>query len=112
MIGARSFFASGVHMNEHVKPTLGERPLQELQVVEIDKFYTNLKDQGFALDEAAEAHAQYPAVGQGWPVHEVAARIGDDAAILLRVYAKLTKKKNDKMSEVLNALGTLILGQA
>ena len=43
-------------------------------------------------------------------VHRVAARIGDDPAILLRIYARLTKQKNDTMSEAANALGTLILG--
>jgi integrase len=46
---------------------------------------------------------------KGMPVHQVAARIGDNPAILLRVYAQLTKK-NTRMSEVVNALGTLILG--
>jgi integrase len=47
---------------------------------------------------------------KGMPVHQVAARIGDNPAILLRVYAQLTKKKNTQMSDVVNALGTLILG--
>jgi integrase len=46
----------------------------------------------------------------GMPVHQVAARIGDDPAILLRIYAKLTKKKNAQMSDAVNALGTLLLG--
>ncbi len=46
----------------------------------------------------------------GMPVHRVAARIGDDPATLLRVYAQLTKKKSTQMSEVVNALGTPILG--
>jgi integrase len=40
---------------------------------------------------------------------QVAGRIGDDPAILLRVYAKLTKKKNVQMSDAVNALGTLLL---
>jgi integrase len=47
---------------------------------------------------------------KGMPVHQVAARIGDDPAILLRVYAKLTKKKNDQMSKMVNTLGSLIVG--
>ena len=41
---------------------------------------------------------------KGMPVHQVAARIGDDPAVLLRVYAKLTKKKNSQMSEVVLSL--------
>ena len=44
------------------------------------------------------------------PVHRVAERIGDDPALLLRVYAKLTKKKHDAMSEAVNALATGIFG--
>jgi integrase len=46
---------------------------------------------------------------RGVPVHQVAARVGDDPAILLRVYAKLTKKKNDAMVEAANALAANVL---
>jgi hypothetical protein len=46
----------------------------------------------------------------GMPVHQVAARIGDDAAILLRIYAKLAKKKNVQMPDAVNTLGTILLG--
>jgi hypothetical protein len=45
----------------------------------------------------------------GVSVHRVAARIGDDPATLLRVYAMLTKRKNDRMTDAVNALGTLLL---
>jgi integrase len=46
---------------------------------------------------------------RGVSVHRVAARIGEDAATLLKVYARLTRKKNDAMEEAVNALGTNIL---
>ena len=42
-------------------------------------------------------------------MHRVAARIGDDPATLLRTYAMLTKKTNEKMADAVNALGTLLL---
>jgi integrase len=45
----------------------------------------------------------------GVPVHRVAARIGDDPATLLRTYAMLTRKTNEKMTDAVNALGTLLL---
>jgi integrase len=66
---------------------------------------------GFSLHMLRHTHSTM-LLDKGQPVHRVAARIGDDPAILLRVYAKLTKKKDTKMSEVVNALGTLILGPA
>jgi integrase len=46
---------------------------------------------------------------RGVPVHQVAARIGDDPAVLLRVYAKLTRKPNDAMADAVNALATSFL---
>ena len=46
---------------------------------------------------------------RGVSVHRVAHRIGEDAATLLKVYAKLTRKKNDAMQDAVNALGTNIL---
>lgn len=46
---------------------------------------------------------------RGVPVHRVAKRIGEDAATLLKVYAKLTKNKNDAMVDAVNALGTNVL---
>jgi integrase len=66
---------------------------------------------GFTFHMMRHTHATM-LLDKGMPVHQVAARIGDDPAVLLRVYAKLTKKKNTQMSEVVNALGTLILGPA
>jgi len=36
-------------------------------------------------------------------------RIGDDPAVLLRVYAKLTKKPHDGMADAVNALATNFL---
>jgi hypothetical protein len=46
---------------------------------------------------------------RGVPVHQVAARIGDDPAVLLRVYAKLTRKPSDAMADAVNALATSFL---
>ena len=64
---------------------------------------------GFTFHMMRHTHSTM-LLDKGIPVHQVAARIGDDPAILLRVYAKLTTKKNNQMSDVVNALGTLILG--
>jgi integrase len=64
---------------------------------------------GFTFHMMRHTHSTM-LLDKGMPVHQVAARIGDDPAVLLRVYAKLTKKKNTQMSEAVNALGTLILG--
>ena len=64
---------------------------------------------GFTFHNLRHTHSTM-LLDKGMPVHQVAARIGDDPAVLLRVYAKLTKRKNSQMSEVVNALGTLILG--
>ena len=66
---------------------------------------------GFTFHMMRHTHSTM-LLDKGMPVHRVAARIGDDPATLLRVYAKLTKKKSSQMSEVVNALGTLILGPA
>jgi hypothetical protein len=46
---------------------------------------------------------------RGVPAHRVAARIGKDAATLLKVYVKLTKKKNEAIEDAVNALATNIL---
>ncbi|MGY4193385.1 tyrosine-type recombinase/integrase [Bradyrhizobium sp. USDA 4520] len=64
---------------------------------------------GFTFHMMRHTHSTM-LLDKGMPVHRVAARIGDDPATLLRVYAQLTKKKNAQMSEVVNALGALILG--
>jgi integrase len=64
---------------------------------------------GFTLHMLRHTHSTM-LLDKGMPVHQVAARIGDDPAILLRVYAKLTKKKNAQMTETVNALGALIVG--
>jgi integrase len=64
---------------------------------------------GFTFHMLRHTHSTM-LLDKGMPVHRVAARIGDDPATLLRVYAKLTKKKSTQMSEVVNALGTLLLG--
>jgi integrase len=63
----------------------------------------------FTLHMLRHSHAT-ALLDKGLAVHQVAARIGDDPATLLRVYAKLTKKKNEKMTETVNALGSLIVG--
>jgi len=46
---------------------------------------------------------------RGVPVHQVAARVGDSPEVLLRVYARLTRKKNNLMEEAMNALATNVL---
>jgi integrase len=64
---------------------------------------------GFTLHMLRHTHSTM-LLDKGMPVHQVAARIGDDPATLLRVYAKLTKKKNAQMTDTVNALGALIVG--
>jgi integrase len=64
---------------------------------------------GFSLHMLRHTHST-ALLDKGMPVHQVAARIGDDPATLLKVYARLTKKKHEGMSETVNMLGTKILG--
>jgi hypothetical protein len=44
------------------------------------------------------------------PVHVVAARIGDDSATLLRIYAKRTKKADKGAASVVAVLSATVLG--
>jgi integrase len=48
---------------------------------------------------------------QGVPVHVVAARCGHDPAVLLRNYAKRTKKADTSAAAVIGALSQIILGR-
>jgi integrase len=48
----------------------------------------------------------------GVPVHVVAARCGHDPAVLLRNYAKRTKKADTSAAAVIGALSQSILGRA
>jgi integrase len=45
----------------------------------------------------------------GVPVHVVAARAGHDPAVLLRVYAKRTRKADTSAAEVIGALSRAVL---
>jgi integrase len=45
----------------------------------------------------------------GMPVHTVAARCGHDPAVLLRIYAKRTKKSDQGAAEVIEKLTKTIL---
>ena len=47
---------------------------------------------------------------QGVPVHVVAARCGHDPAILLRTYAKSTRKADTSAAAVIGSLSKGILG--
>jgi integrase len=47
----------------------------------------------------------------GVPVHVVAARCGHDPAVLLRIYAKRTKKADTSAAEVIGALSKGVLGR-
>ncbi len=47
---------------------------------------------------------------KGVPVHTVAARCGHDPAVLLRAYAKRTKKADTKAAEVIGGVSKAILG--
>ena len=47
---------------------------------------------------------------RGEPVHVVAARCGHDAAVMLRVYAKRTKKADTRAAATIGALSKVILG--
>jgi hypothetical protein len=46
----------------------------------------------------------------GVPVHVVAARAGHDPAVMLRAYAKRTKKADTSAAEVIGALAKSVLG--
>jgi len=69
---------------------------------------TKLGFPDFWFHNLRHTHATH-LLDRGVSVHRVAARIGEDAATLLKVYAKLTRKKNDTMEDAVNALGTNIL---
>jgi integrase len=45
----------------------------------------------------------------GMPVHVVAARCGHDPAVLLRIYAKRTKKSDQNAAEVIGKLAKSVL---
>ena len=47
---------------------------------------------------------------EGVPVHVVAARCGHDPAVLLRIYAKRTRKADTSAAAVIGALSKGILG--
>jgi integrase len=68
---------------------------------------TKLGFPDFWFHNLRHTHATH-LLDRGVSVHRVAARIGEDAATLLKVYARLTKKKNDVMEDAVNALGTNI----
>jgi integrase len=63
---------------------------------------------GFTLHMLRHTHTT-ALLDAGVPVHQVAARIGDSPEVLLKVYAQLSKKKNDAMEAAVNALATSIL---
>ena len=46
----------------------------------------------------------------GVPVHIVAARIGDDPAVMLRSYAKKTRKADVSAADVISKLSKGVLG--
>jgi hypothetical protein len=46
----------------------------------------------------------------GVPVHVVAARCGHDPAVLLRVYAKRTKKADTSAAGIIGAMSKAMLG--
>src|SRR5262249_32584494 len=48
---------------------------------------------------------------QGVPVHVVAGRCGHDPAVLLRIYAKRTKKADTRAAAVIGTLSQTILGR-
>jgi integrase len=48
---------------------------------------------------------------RGQPVHVVAARLGDDPAVLLRSYAKRTKKADTNAADLIGALSKAIIGR-
>lgn len=75
---------------------------------DVRRIATKLGFPDFWFHNLRHTHATH-LLDRGVSVHRVAARIGEDAATLLKVYAKLTRKKNDAMEEAVNALGTSIL---
>jgi integrase len=48
---------------------------------------------------------------KGVPLHVVADRCGHDPAVLLRIYAKRTKKADSSAADVISTLSARILGQ-
>jgi hypothetical protein len=62
------------------------------------------------LGEGRDRLSQPPLLlDRGVPVHVVAARCGHDPAVLLRIYAKRTKKADTSAAAVIGALSRVIL---
>jgi YD repeat-containing protein len=68
---------------------------------------TKLGQPDFWLHHLRTTHSTL-LLDRGVPLHRVAARIGDTPEVLLKSYAKLTKKKSGTMQDALNVLGTYI----
>lgn len=64
---------------------------------------------GFRLHDLRGTHSTM-LLDAGVPVHVVAARIGDDPATLLRIYAKRTRRADRSAADVIAALSATVLG--
>ena len=64
---------------------------------------------GFRLHDLRGTHSTM-LLDAGVPVHVVAARIGDDPATLLRIYAKRTRKADTSAASVIAQIATSTLG--
>jgi len=63
---------------------------------------------GFRIHDLRHTHSTM-LLDAGVPVHVVAARIGDDPATLLRIYAKRTRKADKSAADVLAGMAKAML---
>jgi integrase len=63
---------------------------------------------GFRLHDLRGTHSTM-LLDRGMPVHTVAARIGDDPATLLRIYAKRTRKSDASAAATIAAISACVL---
>ena len=80
----------------------------------ITKAAAKLRMSSVTLDGEADLRGTHGTMllDAGVPVHVVAARLGQDPAVLLRTYAKRTKKADTSAAAVISAMSRGILGQS
>lgn len=91
--------------------TLDLTRLRDLRAVSRN-FKTQAKKLGFARLTLKDLRGSHETVllDKGVPVHVVAARCGHDPAVLLRVYAKRTKKADVSAAAIIGSLSKAALG--
>jgi integrase len=120
-VGRKTLERYGQLLRVHVIPALGNRSLQKVQSFTklrspkdvTDRFRivaAKLGFKGLRLHDLRGTHETL-LLDAGVPVHVVAARCGHDPAILLRSYAKRTRKADRSAAGVIGALSRGVLGQ-